>query len=98
MKTKIEKNGSKVIVFVEGRVDTSTAPAFQRVLNKALKKANELVLDCKKMEYITSAGLRVVLSASKEISTRGKFTIVNASTVVKEVFDMTGFSSFVNIE
>ena len=98
MEVNIIENEGTATVKIEGRIDTSTAPALERKLGKIVKKINNVCLDFEKVEYITSAGLRVVLATSKQVSEKGKLTIVNSSPVVKEIFDMTGFSSVVDID
>jgi len=92
-----EKNGSNLTVAVEGRLDTVTAPQLEKELKEELESAQALTLDFGKLEYISSAGLRVLLSAHKAMAGKGGLTIVGANEIVREVFDVTGFSDILNI-
>lgn len=98
MEVDIKLEGQKATVLIEGRIDSSTAPELEKKICKVIKKVNDMVLDFEKVEYITSAGLRVILGASKVLSEKGKLLIINTSDVIKEIFDMTGFSSVVEID
>lgn len=98
MEVDIKLEGQKATVLIEGRIDSSTAPELEKKICKIIKKVNDMVLDFEKVEYITSAGLRVILGASKVLSEKGKLLIINTSDVIKEIFDMTGFSSVVEID
>ncbi len=93
-----EQNGSALLIALEGRLDTTTAPALEEEFKKTLGGAEELVLDFAKLDYISSAGLRVLLSAHKEMSANGGMKIQHANEIVQEVFEMTGFDSILNIE
>lgn len=98
MEVDIKLEGQKATVLIEGRIDSSTAPELEKKISKVIKKVNDIVLDFEKVEYITSAGLRVILAASKALSEKGKLLIINTSDVIKEIFDMTGFSTVVEID
>ena len=100
MKVEITQNDVHVAVTLEGRLDTVTSSEFENKLNPYFNMQGiELVLDCASMEYISSAGLRVVLMAHKSITTKsGRFIIRNLSNEVRSVFDMTGFSRILTIE
>lgn len=98
MEVTIIENEGLATVKIEGRIDTSTAPSLEKKLGKVTKKTSNICLDFEKVEYITSAGLRVVLATSKQVSQEGKLTIINTSPVIKEIFDMTGFSTVVDID
>lgn len=98
----IEKkiDDGKVIYHIIGRVDTQTAPDLQAALDKGFEEGEkDLVLDFIDVQYLSSAGLRTVLYAQKRINTMdgGKMILVNVRPVVMEVFDMTGFSDFLDI-
>ena len=97
---KIEKklNEKKLVIELEGRLDTTTAPQLEEELKDSLAGVAELVLDMSALEYISSAGLRVLLSAYKTMRTQGSMKITNANELVKEVFEVTGFSDFLPIE
>ena len=91
--------GEKLTVALEGRLDTLTAPELEESLSSALEGIKELVLDLSGLEYLSSAGLRVVLSTFKTVSAaEGKMTICNASEMVGKVFELTGFSNILSIE
>ncbi len=96
----IEKvqNGTSLTIAVEGRLDTITAPELEGELKKSLENAESLALDFSRLDYISSAGLRVLLSAHKSMSGKGGMKIVNANEIVREVFDVTGFSDILTIE
>ena len=95
VKTLEEK---KLTVALEGRLDTTTAPELETVLNESLEGVEELVFDFAKLEYISSAGLRVLLAAQKKMNAQGAMKIVEVNEVIKEVFDVTGFSDILTIE
>ena len=92
------QNGSKLSIALEGRLDTLTAPELEAELNKSLPDANSLVLDFRKLEYISSAGLRVLLSAHKQMSAKNGMKVINVNEIVQEVFDVTGFADILTIE
>ncbi|MCR5566777.1 MAG: STAS domain-containing protein [Clostridiales bacterium] len=96
----IEKkaNGTALEIALEGRLDTMTAPELEKELSGSLGSADSLVLDFGKLEYISSAGLRVLLSAHKAMSTKGGMKITNVNEIVQEVFEVTGFADILNIE
>ena len=93
-----EQNGSELCIALEGRLDTMTAPELEVELNKSLPDANSLVLDFRKLEYISSAGLRVLLSAHKQMSAKNGMKVKNVNEIVQEVFDVTGFADILTIE
>ncbi|MBR6159648.1 MAG: STAS domain-containing protein [Lachnospiraceae bacterium] len=95
----ITKNadGASLVVGLEGRLDTSTAPELEESLKDALDGVSELTLDLNGLEYISSAGLRVLLSTQKIMNKQGSMVIDNASEEVKEIFDVTGFSDILTI-
>lgn len=100
MKTEITQTDNIVTVNIAGRLDTVTSAEFERTLVPHFSvQGLELVLDCREMEYISSAGLRVVLTAHKNITAKGgRFIIRNINKEVHSVFDMTGFSRILTIE
>ena len=83
---------------LEGRLDTVTAPELEASLREDLEKADNLVLDFGKLEYISSAGLRVLLSAHKSMAGKGGMKVTNVNEIVNEVFEVTGFSDILTIE
>ena len=98
LNTNEETDGTSLIVTLEGRLDTTTAPELEGLLKESLEDKTELRLDIKDLEYISSAGLRVLLSAQKVMSKQGSMVVQNASAAVKEIFEVTGFSDILTIE
>lgn len=94
---KTVENG-KAVLMPEGRLDTVTAPEMEGAIKEILPGIKELVFDFKNLEYISSAGLRVLLSAQKSMSTQGKMTICNVNETIMEIFEVTGFSDILTIE
>ena len=92
------QEGSKLNIALVGRLDTVTSPQLQEVLDSSLNGVTELVFDFAKLDYISSAGLRVLLATNKKMVKAGKMSIRNVNDVVQEVFDMTGFADILNIE
>lgn len=91
-------DGGKLIIEIEGRLDTSTAPQLEVEIRKSLEGINELVFDFPNLQYISYAGLRVLLLAQKIINKQGNLTVKNANQTIKEVFDVTGFADVLNVE
>ena len=91
-------NGTELTIKVEGRLDTMTAPALETELRRSLNGITDLTLDFTNLEYISSAGLRVLLSAHKAMAGKGGMKVVNVKDIVKEVFDVTGFADILDIE
>lgn len=91
-------NGNALKIILEGRLDTTTAPQLEAQLQDALGSVTDLKLDLEKLEYISSAGLRVLLASQKIMNKQGTMVISNASAEVKEIFDVTGFSDILTIE
>ena len=90
--------GSTLIIALEGRLDTMTAPELEEELKASMDSADKLVLDFAKLDYISSAGLRVLLSAHKTMSAKSGMKVINVNEVVQEVFDVTGFCDILVIE
>ena len=93
-----ERNNAQLTVAIEGRLDTTTAPQLEKFLSENSKGIKDMVIDMAKLEYISSAGLRVLLAAHKKMSKTGTLKLVNVCDEVMEVFDMTGFSDILDIE
>ena len=98
MTIEIKKNDQETIIEIVGRLDTITAPALDKTINEDIGDTQNLVLDVKGMEYISSAGLRVLLSAQKKMQKIGSMKVVNVCEAVMEVFEMTGFADILVIE
>ncbi len=96
---KIIKNqsGGTLTIALEGRLDTTTAPELEQEI-KNLDGVTELVMDFARLDYISSAGLRVLLSAQKKMSKQGSMKVIHANEMVLEVFEVTGFSDILTIE
>ena len=93
-----DAQGNALNVAVAGRLDTTTAPELEDVLKSSLDGVEDLRLDFKELEYISSAGLRVLLSTQKIMNKQGKMTVCSVNNVVMEIFEVTGFSEILNIE
>lgn len=93
-----KKDGSSLIVAVVGRLDTSTTPGFEAELKPELNGVTELVLDFDGLDYISSAGLRALLSFQKQMNTQGSMKIKNVNDIVNEIFEVTGFSDILTVE
>ena len=91
------KNGTSFDVALVGRLDTTTAPALEAVVTGELEGVTELVYDFEKLEYISSAGLRVLLASQKAMNKQGSMTIKNVCDDINEVFEITGFSDILTI-
>ncbi|MGI6265443.1 MAG: STAS domain-containing protein [Acutalibacteraceae bacterium] len=89
--------GQKTVYALEGRLDTVTAPELEKEWSAALDGVTELVVDCEKLEYISSAGLRVLLSAQKTMAKQGGMTVTNVNETIMEIFEVTGFSDILTI-
>ena len=98
MKTTIQQQDGNLVAVLEGRLDTGTAPELEKVLNESLDQVKALTIDMSALEYISSAGLRTLLSAKKALYNKGTIKIVNPNDIVKEVFTVTGFSNIFDIE
>lgn len=90
--------GNKLSVAVEGRLDTTTAPELEASLKEDLDGVEELVIDLTNLEYISSAGLRVLLAAQKIMMKQGKMLVTNPNDVISEIFEVTGFRDILTIE
>lgn len=92
------KDGNKLTIKIEGKVDTVTAPQLEKELKASLDGVEELHLDLSEMEYISSAGLRVLMTAHKTMSKRGSMKITGVNEVIEEIFDITGLLDVFEIE
>ena len=98
MKISKTLNGGTLTIALEGRLDTTTAPEAEKEISGSLGGVNELVMDFAKLDYISSAGLRVLLSANKAMMNRGGMKVIHVNEVVMEVFEVTGFVDILSIE
>ena len=97
MTIEIKKNNQETIIEIVGRLDTITAPALDKTINEDIGDTKNLVLDIKGIEYISSAGLRVLLAAQKKMQKIGSMKVTGVREEVMEVFEMTGFSDILVI-
>lgn len=98
MNITVEKNENKLEMAVSGRVDTATAPEFEKKIMDNIDGIAELILDLKDLSYTSSAGLRVILKAQKQMNKQGEMKIRNVSDEVMDIFDVTGFSDILTFE
>jgi anti-sigma B factor antagonist len=98
MTIEIKRNAEETLIELAGRLDTTTAPALDNTINNDMGDTKNLVLDLKRLEYISSAGLRVLLSAQKKMQKIGSMKVKNVCEEVMEVFEMTGFADILTIE
>jgi anti-sigma B factor antagonist len=98
MTIKKEKQNGTVTLRISGRVDTTTAPILEQELKAGYDGCMELVFDFADVEYISSAGLRVLLSAQKIMSKQGSMTLIHVNADIMEIFEVTGFSDILTIE
>ena len=92
-----KQDGKNLEIALEGRLDTMTSPELETLLRADMPGADTLTLDFSKLEYVSSAGLRVLLSAHKMMSAKGGMKVANVNEIVQEVFEVTGFSDILNI-
>ena len=97
MTIKKELKGKELAVALEGRLDTITAPELETELKGSLDGVEKLTLDFSKLEYISSAGLRVLLSTQKRMKTQGEMTVSNVNETIMEIFEVTGFNDILTI-
>ncbi len=100
MNLAVTKNddGTVLTVAIEGSIDTVTAPRFEAELNPLYDGVRELILDFAAVDYVSSAGLRVIMSADQRMSEAGRLVLKNVCEDVREVFEMTGFDELLTIE
>lgn len=98
MTIEIIKNAEETIIEVAGRLDTITAPALDKAINEDIEGTKDLVLDLASLEYISSAGLRVLLAAQKKMQRVGSMKVKNVCESIMEVFEITGFADILEIE
>ena len=96
----IEKNmdGAQLTIFLAGRLDTTTAPQLEAELKASLEGVKNLVLDFEKLDYLSSAGLRVLLAAQKQMNKQGDMVVRHVNETIAEVFEVTGFCDILTIE
>ena len=98
MEIKMTKDNDKLLVALEGRLDTMTSPELEEKLKPELDSLTELAFDFSGLEYISSAGLRVLLMAAQSMEGKGKMVVKNVNSDIMDIFEVTGFSDILNIE
>ena len=98
MTIEIKKTAAETVIEAAGRLDTVSAPVLENAINENTEGTASLILDLKGIEYISSAGLRVLLSAQKKMQHQGSMTVKNVCPAVMEIFEMTGFADILVIE
>ena len=98
MKITQKRDGNHVEIALEGRLDKTTVPQLEETLNDIMGSANSLTLDLGKLDYLSSAGLRVLLVAHEAMEEKGGLVVKNVNEFVRDVFEVTGFSDFLNIQ
>ena len=98
MTIEIKRNAEETIIELGGRLDTTTAPALDKTIQEDIGDTKNLILDVKGLEYISSAGLRVLLGAQKKLQKSGSMKVIHVCEAVMEVFEMTGFADSLTIE
>ena len=98
MKINKTMNGTELVIALEGRLDTTTAPELEKELKASLDGITELTFDLAALEYISSAGLRVLLSAQKTMNRQGTMKLTHVNETIMEIFEVTGFSDILTVE
>lgn len=98
LKVSTTKDGAEYTFLLEGRLDTITSPDLESKINEVIGDAKKLIFDLSKLDYISSAGLRVLLGALQDMEGKGEMVICNLTQSVHEVFELTGFARLFNIE
>ena len=91
-------NGAVVTLKIAGRLDTATAPTLEAAVDGCAADVKELILDCSALDYVSSAGLRVILKAQKQMNVQGSMKLIGVNETIMEVFDITGFADILTIE
>lgn len=98
MNIKVNKEDKNLHIEIEGRLDTMTAPQLEASLKQSVGNCENLIMDFAHLEYVSSAGLRVILAAQKVMNKQGKMVIKNVNRTIMEIFEITGFSEILTIE
>ena len=98
MNINIENTNGSTVMTLSGRLDTTTAPELEKAINNEGDELKNLVLDFKGVDYISSAGLRVLLTAQKKMNVQGHMELTNVSEAVMDIFEMTGFADILEIK
>ncbi len=92
------QNGNQLCLSLEGRLDTTTAPELEKVIKSSLDGVTELTIDMGSLDYLSSAGLRVLLGAQKAMNKQGSMKVIHVNETIMEIFDVTGFADILTIE
>ncbi len=92
------QNGSELTIELEGRLDTVSAPSLEAELKKDINGVQSLIFDFAKLEYLSSAGLRVLLASQKVMNRQGEMKIRNVNSTISDIFEVTGFSEILTVE
>lgn len=95
---EVKENQNQATYVLTGKLDTTTAPNLDAAIEEKIANLKEIVFDCKDLEYVSSAGLRVILKTQKTMNQQGSMKLTNVSDTIMEIFDITGFVDFLNIE
>ena len=98
MNIEKEQNNNTLLIRIEGRLDTNSAPDLEEVLLASIEGVEELIFDVTELDYISSAGLRVLLSAQKTMNKQGSMKVTGVSDTIMEIFEVTGFTDILTIE
>lgn len=98
MNTEMNRNGDQLAMSVSGRLDTTTAPQLEKIVEAELEGVKDLVIDCEKLDYISSAGLRLLLKLQKKLNAVGSMKLIHVNEANMEVFNITGFDQILTIE
>ncbi len=98
MKIQQTRDNDTLTIALGGRLDTVSAPELEELLGTALENTSNLIFDLKDLEYMSSAGLRLLLSAQKKMTGKGEMKIIHASDIIMEIFEVTGFTDILTIE
>ena len=98
MNIEQKKDGKALVLALAGRLDTVTAPELEAVLKDALAGVEELTFDFEKLDYISSAGLRVLLATQKTMNRQGSMKVIHANEMIREIFEVTGFADILTVE
>ncbi|MBO6193271.1 MAG: STAS domain-containing protein [Clostridiales bacterium] len=98
MESTMNRDGNKLTVAISGRLDTLSSPDFEKEMTPAIEGVEELVIDLKDLDYISSAGLRVLLGLAQTMEDQGKMVVTNPNDAVMDVFSVTGFDDILTIE
>ncbi|GFI33263.1 MAG: STAS domain-containing protein [Lachnospiraceae bacterium] len=98
MKITENSNGNQLCISLEGRLDTTTAPELEKVLSGSLEGVTELTFDMGALDYLSSAGLRILLGTQKRMNKQGSMKVVKVNETIMEIFEVTGFADILTIE